>query len=251
MSRAAILVLLSILALGAVAIGQYAAQAHATVSSAEAILTYPISLPTPTMGGAPAPAPALASVGTVPLAPPAILASWQVLDTPASLPGEGGRWVERQGHVAQDGLNPAASLSAAETALLSPDIYDNVAISASYYDEGNGTVGLIARHSDRGFYRVRLHTDPTFDGEALMLEKMVDGVALPLVSNHGEPLYQRHSWHTLTLSFQDNQITVTLDGQVVAQVVDAAPLPAGRVGLYARALGGMFFDQVTLAGEEL
>lgn len=246
-------ILLIALALaGGLVLGSRMSQAQATSAGIEPILVYPDAAPTPTMGQpAAAAAPALSSVGASPLSPADILAGWQVIDTPTALPGEGGRWIEREGHVYQHGLNPAASLSAAETALMSPDTYSDVTISASFYDNGNGTVGLIARHSEAGFYRVRLHANPSYDGEALVLEKVTGGVAVPLLLNAGEPLYQPHAWHTLALSVTGGKILVTLDGKVVAEVEDLAPLQGGSAGLYTRALSNLFFSQITLSGEEL
>lgn len=252
MRRAGFIVLPIALALALLAAGfvRSSVQAQDTpAASAAAILSYPASPPTPTMGQPPAhAAPALLSAITTPLSPADLLAGWQVVDRPAQLSGEGGRWEEQEGHLYQNGLSPAASLSPAETALLSPATYGDVTIRIAFYDAGNGTVGLVTRVSDRGRYRVRLHTDPTYDGEALVLEKVTDGVAVPLVRNAGEPLYQRRSWHSLTLSVTGGQIVVALDGQIVAQVEDAAPLPAGRVGLYTRALGGISFTDVILSG---
>jgi hypothetical protein len=188
-------------------------------------------------------------MGTPALTPQDLLAGWQVVDSPPALPGEGGLWVEREGHLAQNGVNPAASLSASETALMSPAAYGDVTVSTAFYDVRNGNVGLIARESDVGFYRVRLQAAPSYDGTAFVVEKVVGGAAAPLILNNGEPLYQRQSWHTLSLSVKGTAIRVSLNGHVVAEVEDAAPLPAGRVGLYTRALGGIFFDQITLVTE--
>jgi hypothetical protein len=216
-------------------------------SAAAPLLAYPVTAPTPTLGQPPAiAAPALASGETTLLSPTDLLAGWQVVDTPPTLPGEAGRWILQDGLLVQDGIGPAASLSAAYTALLSPDAYQDVTITTTFADTRNGAFGLIARSSAAGAYRVRLHADPSYDGEALVLEKVIDGVGVPLVLNAGEPLYTPRTWHTLSLSVQGEMLRVTLDGQLVAQAVDAAPLPAGQVGLVARALGGIAFSQVAI-----
>jgi hypothetical protein len=250
MSRIPAFVLAAILALSGLVLVHLVIHANAAAGYPDAILSYPAAPPTPTIGQPPAAAaPALSSVAISPLAPSDLLAGWQVVDTPSQLPGEGGRWEVRDGYLYQDGLNPAGSLSAATTELMSPAAYGDVTVSMAFYDAANGNVGLIARHSAAGFYRVRLQTDPSYDGEALVVEKVTAGIAVPLVLNTSEPLYQRHTWHTLTLSVRGNQITVTLDGRIVAAVEDAAPLPAGTVGIATRALGGIFFDRITLAGE--
>jgi len=43
-----------------------------------------------------------------------------------------------------------------------------------------------------------------------------------------------------------NQLTVTLDGAVVAEAEDATPLAAGRAGIYTRAMGGILFDDFSV-----
>lgn len=242
-------ILIAFIALGVVMLAQLIGTAGA--STPEPILSYPPTPPTPTMGQPPAQAaPALSSAGATSLTPNNLLAGWLVVDSPPALPGEEGLWVERKGHLAQNGVKPAASLSASETALMSPDAYGDVTISVSFYDARNGNVGLIARESGAGFYRVRLQAAPSYDGTAFVVEKVVGGAAAALMLNTGEPLYEPHSWHTFALSVQGTKILVSLDGQVFAEVADAAPLPAGRVGLYTRALGGISFDQITLVGEK-
>jgi hypothetical protein len=224
------------------------AVARSAPTTADApLLRYPVTAPTPKLGQPPAiAAPALASGETTLFSPTDLLAGWQVVDTPPALPGEAGRWILQDGLLVQDGIGLAASLSAAYTALLSPDAYQDVTITTTFADTRNGAFGLIARSSTAGAYRVRLHADPSYDGEALVLEKVIDGVGVPLVLNTGEPLYRPRTWHTLSLSVVGETLRVTLDGQLVAQAVDAAPLPAGQVGLVARALGGIAFSQVAI-----
>lgn len=220
------------------------ASARAQSSAGQPILAYPGGETARVAGQPPA------TLAGAARDPAELAARWRVVDTPAALPGEGGRWVALDGQLAQDGVQPAAGVSMSETVLLSPEAIADGGIAASFYDGLGGTVGLVARHGAAGFYRLRLHTDPTFDGEALVLEKVVGGVAAPLLTQAGEPLYRRHSWHTLSLHVDGSHITATLDGQVIAAVHDAAPLPAGSAGLYARALGGLRFAQVALDGGE-
>ncbi len=221
--------------------------ARSESAATEPLVRYPVTAPTSTLGQPPASAaPALASGETTFLSPTDLLAGWQVVDTPPALPDEAGRWIIQDGLLVQDGIGPAASLSAAYTALLSPDAYQDVTITTTFADTRNGAFGLIARSSDAGAYRVRLHADPSYDGEALVLEKVVGGIGVPLVLNAGEPLHLPRTWHTLSLSVVGETLRVTLDGELVAQAVDAAPLPAGQVGLVARALGGISFNQVVI-----
>ena len=77
-----------------------------------------------------------------------------------------------------------------------------------------------------------------------VLEKVVDGVATPLVALNG-PGYTRRQWHTIAMSVAGPSIRVTLDGTLVAEANDTA-LVGGQAGLYTRALGGIRFDDVTV-----
>lgn len=224
---------------------------QAAAESAGAILTYPTSaLPTPTPGQHPAAAaPALSSASTPALSPTDLLARWQVVDTPSTLPGEGGRWVVNDGYLAQDGLQPAGTLSAGEAALIAPEALSDGTIRLAFYDAANGTVGLIARSSAEGHYRLRLFANPSWDGMALALDRVGPSnsiVSLAVVN--ADPLYTSNDWHSLSLTTRGNQLRVALDGRVVAVATDPNPLPAGRPGILARALGGIAFDQVTISG---
>ncbi len=220
-----------------------------TMSDDSAILAYPDAVAPPTMAPFPRPDVARADATEIPIA--TIRDSWQIAAPLGGLAEHTPRWVVEDDLLRQDGMGRTRILSPDLTLILSPARYTNVTLTASFYDTGNGTVGLVVRASDRGHYRVRLHTDPTFDGEALVVEKVTDGVAVPVVTIQGEPLYQRHTWNTLAFSARGETLTVTLNGRVVSEVVDAAPLPAGRVGLLTRALGGIGFSRVALDGEEV
>jgi hypothetical protein len=75
----------------------------------------------------------------------------------------------------------------------------------------------------------------------LVLERVDQGVARALVEING-PGFSERAWHTLGLTVSGGSLRATLDGQVVAEAEDSAPLPAGRAGLYTRASGGILFD---------
>lgn len=213
------------------------------------ILSYPELPPLPLVGSPAAPPDSsLDAQAAVAVSLAALLADWQVVDLPAALPDERGRWVAQDGQLLQDGVGPTGAVSMSETFLVSPEAIGDGGISTTFYDELTGTVGLVVRYGPSGFYRLRLHTDPTFDSEALVLEKVIGGVSIPLVVQAGEPLYQRRGWYRLRLAMQGEQLVATLNGQIIASVQDIAPLPAGGVGLYTRALGGVHFAAVTVDG---
>jgi len=237
-------VVATLLLAAAVATGQ---QPVVQAEADHPILSYPALAPTLAAGAPPQAAGALASVA---LSADTLVADWQVIDMPAALPDERGHWVVQDGQVLQDGVGPTGAMSMSETILVSPATISDGGISTSFYDELTGTVGLVVRHSAAGFYRLRLHTDPTFDYEALVLEKVIGGVAMPLVVQAGEPLYQRHAWYALSLTVDGDRLIARLNGTVVASVQDLALLPPGGAGVYARALGGVRFAQVVVDGEE-
>lgn len=213
------------------------------------ILAYPHAPPTPTMGQPPAAAapPALSS-GAAPrvLAPTDLLARWQVVDRPAALPSEGGRWVLRDGLLAQDGVGPAATLSERETLLLSPEPATRVA--TLFYDMRNGTAALILGYQDPGtFYRLRVHTPgPGAPAETFALERVNAGVVTTLARDAGGIVIDRFTWQTISLQAQGALITAFVGDQPVVQLTDPAPLPAGRAGIATRAFGGIVFSSVTV-----
>ncbi|NJN15273.1 MAG: hypothetical protein HC822_02705 [Oscillochloris sp.] len=227
---------LTLLAVGMGMVGACSTpQAGASNDAGNTILTYPAGQATPTVGR---PAPALAAPA---LKAQDVLESWQVVDLPAGLPGEVGRWITRDGYLAQDGIQPAANLSSRTTMLLSP--LPATEISAAFYDQHNGTAGLISNAGDHGFYRLLLDRGTgTFS-----LERVVDGVATVLAG--GTAVVGEDTWHTMQLSGGGNTLIVRLDGRELARITDAKPLPAGKVGIMTRALGGIMFDQISLTEE--
>lgn len=255
MNRPPLLLLVLPLLLGGVALWlsvRAPTPVTATDGGMTPILSYPDAFLEPTIppppqrtGAAP-----LAAAALTTLAPSALLATWQVADDPPQLADTRGHWVAEGDRISQQGMGRAASLSPTITTLMSPDSYGDVTVSAAFYDTRNGTVGLIARQSVEGAYRVWLHAAPTFDGEALVVERVVAGVTTPLLTDHRPPLYERRGWHTLELSITGGRLLVALDGITVAEAIDPTPLPAGRVGLLTRALGGISFGAVTVTGRD-
>lgn len=50
----------------------------------------------------------------------------------------------------------------------------------------------------------------------------------------------------IELEVRGGALVARLDGKVLLQASDAQPLPAGRVGVYTRALGGIVFDDLVV-----
>ena len=118
-------------------------------------------------------------------------------------------------------------------------------VSASVYDQNNATFGLVARRQGNSFYRYRIIADQFEATPKQILEKVVNGVATPLVTREG-PGYAPRQWHTIAMRVVGPSIRVTLDGALVAEASDST-LAGGQAGLYTRALGGIRFDDVTVS----
>jgi hypothetical protein len=140
-----------------------------------------------------------------------------------------------------------------ETAALHPTPWADGSIRASFYDLHNGVAGLVARYTDSNgdgttasYYRYRVIKNSYSATPKQVLEKVVDGAAVSLVEIT-TPGFDDRAWHVVTLQVVGGRITVTLDGQVVAEATDPQPLAAGRSGVYSRALGGILFDDVVIS----
>jgi hypothetical protein len=217
------------------------------------LLEYPAYPPTPTVGPNPTAGPQLAGAALARSSfdDASALASWELVDLEFVLPDLHANWVVADGRLVQDAAGRAKSPTIQETAALTGDPgWTDYTLQASFYDAYNGTAGLLARYSGADpttarYYRFRLLKDTFAASPKLVLEKVEGGVATALVAIKG-PGFRERTWHTLGLTVVGGRLTATLDGQVVAEAQDAAPLPAGRAGLYTRASGGIFFDDVSI-----
>jgi hypothetical protein len=211
------------------------------------ILTYPDITPTATIAPPPASKPNVAGAPLVSESfdSPNALASWEILDPEAVMPEDRANWEVRDGVLIQTGTGAAHDPNTNETMAFAgaPSLTDYT-ISAKVYDQENVTFGLVARRQGNSFYRYRIIASNLSGTPKQALEKVVDGVATPLITLEG-PGYEQRQWHTVALSVAGATIRVTLDGAVVAEATDTT-LTSGQAGLYTRALGGIRFDDVTV-----
>ncbi len=217
------------------------------------LLQYPAYPPTPTMGLNPTQAPALSSV---PLAQanfdtPDALNSWILVDLETVLADSRANWVITNGRLEQDETGRAKNPSIQETAALTGSpAWTDYTVQVSFYDEMNGTAGLIARYqgaepTTASYYRYRILKNTYEARPKQVLEKVENGVATTLVAVDA-PGFTERTWNVVALTVVGGQLTVRLNGQVVAESVDAAPLAAGQAGIYTRAIGGIFFDDFSV-----
>lgn len=216
------------------------------------VFTYPDEPPTPTLAPRPTdvPRPAATVLFADTFDTPDSLAQWEFVDLDmaevlAHLPDQRSVWVIEDEQLKQDLTARARNPSIQETlAITGSPAWTDYTITAKVYDRQNATFGLVARRQGDSFYRYRVIADKYEATPKHVLEVVVDGVAAPLVEVD-IPGYEHYRWYTVALSVVGSTLRVTLDGDVIAEATDTT-LTAGQAGLYTRAMGGIFFDDVTI-----
>jgi hypothetical protein len=214
------------------------------------ILQYPSEPPAPTIGPNPT-VPANLAAGPLFVADFATadsLDSWQSVELDFVLPEDRANWVIDNGRLRQDFAGDVRNSSLAQVTLLAPTTFTDGVVRVSFYDEFNGIAGVVARYQgelgyEASYYVLRLLKREYEATPKYVLEKVVDGVATPLATVEG-PGFAPRQWHVIELEVRGNTLTARLDGKLLMQATDAQPLPAGRIGVYTRAIGGMLFDDV-------
>jgi hypothetical protein len=245
--RLILLLLASLSSLAVVAMLGFTTTHSGRAEEGAPILTYPDLTPTATIAPVPESKPHLAGVQLLSdrFDSPGALADWAILDPDASMPEDSANWIAQGGVLLQDRTGAAHDPSTNETMAVCGDpSWTNYTVSAKVYDQENATFGLIARRQGASFYRYRIIASNLSGTPKQVLEKVIDGVATPLVTRE-TPGYEQSQWHTVALSVAGATIRVTLDGQLVAEATDTT-LRSGQAGLYTRALGGIRFDDVTV-----
>jgi hypothetical protein len=245
--RIIILMLASLASIAVIAILGFNATRSGRAEEGAPILTYPDITPTATIAPVPPSKPNVAGATLLSqnFDSSNALASWEIIDPPDLMPTDKSSWEIQDGVLLQDGTGAAHSPNTNEAMAITGDpSWTNYSISAKVYDQENATFGLIARRQGNSFYRYRIIANNLSGTPKQVLEKVVDGVATAL-STREAPGYEQHQWHTVALSVNGANISVTLDGAVVAEATDPT-LTSGQAGLYTRALGGIRFDDVTV-----
>jgi len=212
------------------------------------ILQYPPEPPAPTIGPNPT-IPANLATGpqfVADFASTDSLTVWQSVELDFVLPEDRANWVIDNGRLRQDFAGELRNSSLAQVTLLAPTTFTDGVVRVSFYDEFNGIAGVVARYQgelgyEASYYVLRLLKREYEATPKYVLEKVVDGVATPLATVEG-PGFAPRQWHVIELEVRGNTLTARLDGKLLMQANDAQPLPAGQVGVYTRAIGGMLFD---------
>lgn len=157
-----------------------------------------------------------------------------------------GRWGIDEGTLVQRATVAYRPSTHPVAALAGDQAYGDISLSVDFYDQSGAAAGLIARRNGDSYYRYLIIADRLAGRPKQVLEKVVDGVATRLVEIV-TPGYSSETWHTLTMTIRGGAISVTLDGRLVVEDLDPAPLPAGQAGLLTRATGGIRFDNLVVS----
>lgn len=239
---------LTVLAAGALGVALWQAP-QGVAQEQQPILEYPDYPPTPTIGAPPA---AGAGLQGAPLATNSFdaadaLDGWRFVDFAFVLDDGRALWGLDDGRLEQQNTAAAGNPATHETGALTGEAgWRDYTVQASFYDLTNGTAGLLARYTGEdaptaSYYRYRILKNEYEATPKQVLERVENGVATSLVEL-ATPGFTPREWHVLALTVAGDTLTVTLDGEVVAEAVDPQPLAAGQAGVYTRAMGGILFD---------
>lgn len=216
------------------------------------LLTYPPEPPAPTIGPNPT-VPAGLAAGprfVADFTSDDSLHEWQMVDLDFILPEDRGNWRIDNGRLRQDFAGEIRNSSTTQVAALAPVELADGMVRVSFYDEFNGIAGVVVRYQgetgyEASYYRLRLLKHEYEATPKYALEKVVDGVVTPLATMEG-PGFAPRQWHVLEVDVRGGTVVARLNGKVLVQANDPSPLPAGRVGVYTRALGGIVFDDLII-----
>ncbi|MCB9876409.1 MAG: extracellular solute-binding protein [Planctomycetes bacterium] len=107
---------------------------------------------------------------------------------------------------------------------------------------GMHLAGLVARYrSDDEHYYLRINLE-----ECNLRLYRVHGGEKVLIGERHHTTFDEHQWHTAQLTLVGGRAEVLVDGAVQFVAEDAAPLPAGKVGLWAAPGGDTLFAEVVI-----
>ncbi|MGQ9893328.1 MAG: family 16 glycoside hydrolase [Roseiflexus sp.] len=174
------------------------------------------------------------------------LSRWRIVDLEDVPDERRSLWTVVEGRLHQDRtVPPLRDPSIHETAALIGEAdWSDYTISASFYDQDNANVGLVARYRDGSYYRYRIVRNDYEDRPKHVIERVVDGSATILASLDA-PGYEPRRWNTMSFSVSGDQLRAFYNGQATIEVRDGTLL-SGSTGVYTRAIGGMLFDDITI-----
>lgn len=237
-----------LLALGMLSVAAFAWFTGPTGSAhnSSPMLMYPPFPATPTVPVAPLQSQlSAATLARFSFADSSMSVDWHFHDLQPAPPGAEAVWQIVDGSLLQLHTAAAGNPSLHETLALTGDpAWNNYRVTVQFYDEYNGSAGLVARWNKHGFYRYRVLATTMPAGHRHVLEKVVNGVAVPLAVAEDTSYTPRH-WHTLSLIVDGATIEAAIDGNTVVAASDTE-FHSGQTGVYTRAAGGIRFDNLTV-----
>lgn len=174
----------------------------------------------------------------------AAVKNWEALN-PNSMQDQQGTW-----QVSNGTLQAKAPLSESfdDSIYLAPvDTAGLAEISTKVYAEGNQTVGVVFRASDKGYYLFRIFR-ATENGKALNVLQRYDAAAgtyTDLARNEQGPGYVLNKWQSLQVEVNNDLITCFFEGQKIFEEHDTT-FSNGKAGVYALSQGDVQFDNFTI-----
>ncbi|WP_322513586.1 hypothetical protein, partial [Chloroflexus sp.] len=177
------------------------------------LLQYPPEPPAPTIGPNPT-MPASLAAGpqfVADFASADSFAAWQVVDLDFIMPDDRANWIVADGRLQQHFAGEFKDSRPFQTVALAPGEYADATVRVSFYDAFNGVAGLVARYQgevgyEASYYRLRLLKNEYEATPKYALEKVVDGVVMPLVTVDG-PGFAPRQWHVIELEVRGGALT--------------------------------------------
>ncbi len=171
------------------------------------------------------------------------IASYSIVDINPDPDMPPSSWSVHDGAITQDGDAYGNPVARDTLALTGDASWTDYRVDALAYAAAN-PVGLVARYTKAGFYRLRANRN-SVSGDGWLLQRYdADKQAYTtLAQGPASNGYTKLNWNLLTLTVKGQQITASVNGQQVASVVDNT-YTQGRVGFYTEAIGGSRFTSL-------
>jgi hypothetical protein len=118
-------------------------------------------------------------------------------------------------------------------------------LEALAFPAGGEPLGLVLRWTSDGYYVAKLYARSDNTQPKAAIVKVIPQGQTTLARSEGWPGYTPRQWHIAGFSAKGNALTLTLNGQVIAQATDSQ-LTGGNFGFYAYADGRAYFDNARL-----
>jgi hypothetical protein len=167
------------------------------------------------------------------------ISNYTIVDLGAAPDNPRSTWYIKDRALIQNG-DATGNPGSYETLALTGDAaWTDYSVEAQAYSGGT-PLGLVARYSQAGFYRLRVNRSAV-TGAGWRLERYDSSTHSYTALAQGQigSGYVMRKWSYLKLTAQGSVISVTVNGQAVVNVTDTT-YKSGSVGVYAEATGARF-----------